>query len=195
MSNWLMFKCITRRWYEARGGVLRDRFEDVMTRLEMLDQQVNMICALTLSSAYRALDRRCGPISNISNNARKSLAKRVMKEAKADMALCRGRGYGLYLLGALLEAETLPGEDAAFVRQNLEMMLQIASQVSEYVKGACASRYEERDILVQSMIRIARSLGATTAREAAEVAQGRPLTDNEWIERSDMWERNWTAIY
>jgi hypothetical protein len=37
-------------------------------------------------------------------------------------------------------------------------------------------------------------LGATSARQVAEITAGRPLSDEEWTEFGPRWERAWVAI-
>jgi hypothetical protein len=47
------------------------------------------------------------------------------------------------------------------------------------------------DLICQAMVLAARNLGAKTPREAAEISQGRELSDPEWQQHRATWERNW----
>ena len=50
---------------------------------------------------------------------------------------------------------------------------------------------EEPDALARHLIQAGRSIGAKNAREAMEIALGRPSTDEEWECHRETWERNW----
>jgi hypothetical protein len=49
----------------------------------------------------------------------------------------------------------------------------------------------EREELLDKMIAAGKFLRAKTAREAAEMAKGRPLTDAEWATHGPAWEARW----
>ncbi len=47
------------------------------------------------------------------------------------------------------------------------------------------------DILVRKAVVAAKLFGANTAREAAEMALRRQLSDEEWAKVREAWERTW----
>jgi hypothetical protein len=49
-----------------------------------------------------------------------------------------------------------------------------------------------QDLVAQQAIQAAKVLGAKSAREAAEITMGRELSDPEWNEYKEPWERNWS---
>lgn len=50
---------------------------------------------------------------------------------------------------------------------------------------------DEREALLDTMIEQGKYLGAKSAREAAEMVMGRPLSDEEWGKHADDWNRRW----
>ena len=50
---------------------------------------------------------------------------------------------------------------------------------------------DDKAALVKTYIAEGKYLGAKNAREAAEMAAGRPLTDEEWAKVGKPWEENW----
>ena len=49
------------------------------------------------------------------------------------------------------------------------------------------------DLICQTMILTAQYLGAKSPREAAEIMQGRALSESEWQNHKSSWERNWNS--
>jgi hypothetical protein len=45
--------------------------------------------------------------------------------------------------------------------------------------------------VVDDIIKSSKKLGAKSAREAAEMTMGRPLTEEEWGRYSKTWQRRW----
>lgn len=52
----------------------------------------------------------------------------------------------------------------------------------------------EKDQIAQLSIHAAKTVGAKTAREAAEITMGRQLSDIEWEKYKETWERNWRLV-
>lgn len=52
----------------------------------------------------------------------------------------------------------------------------------------------QADLLCQHMILAALELRANSAREAAEMAAKRELSDKEWQDVREPWERNWRLL-
>lgn len=194
-----MFKKIRSRWREARGDVLRKEVEDSICRLRAAAADVNARCAETFAIAYQQIIKEYGPLSNVSNDAKRAISKVLLQTAKTSFDLNMGRGYGLALLSAHLEAQTLPGEDAKFVLHVTQNMLDAAlkgldsaSQTTDEETRPYGNRSDRNaDATAQQLIEAGRLLGAKTPREAAEMAVGRELTDEEWERHKEGWQRNW----
>ena len=52
-------------------------------------------------------------------------------------------------------------------------------------------RFPENESAVLLLISAAQGLGATNAREVAEIGAGRALSDDEWRQHGPRWERAW----
>ena len=52
---------------------------------------------------------------------------------------------------------------------------------------------EKQDVVLQKYVAMGRLLGAKSAREAAEMAVGRPMTEKEWMQFQEPWDRNWKS--
>jgi hypothetical protein len=50
---------------------------------------------------------------------------------------------------------------------------------------------DRQDTIGRQAVAAAKALGATNAREAAEIALKRSLTDREWERVREAWERSW----
>jgi len=53
------------------------------------------------------------------------------------------------------------------------------------------ARLDEKAALVKTYIAQGKDLGAKSPREAAEMAAGRPLTEEEWAKVGIPWKENW----
>ena len=54
--------------------------------------------------------------------------------------------------------------------------------------------YPRDEPVVQSLLIILASRRAESARDAAEIANGRKLAEAEWLSYANRWERAWRAI-
>lgn len=52
---------------------------------------------------------------------------------------------------------------------------------------------EEQDATAQAAVAVGRLFGAKSARDAAEMTLGRPMTEEEWMQFQEPWERNWKS--
>jgi len=187
----IMFSSIKNRWREARGDALRKEVEDLVLKLQAADKAVNQRTTITLSEAYKNLESQFGTINNISDSGKVKLAKSLTKSARDVFEYDMGKGYGLLILSAYLESLALPGNDAEYVELLTKQMLEAALLV---VNGADKKSFEgqlEADLVAQRAIGVSKSLGAESAREAAEITGGRKLSDEEWEKYKEVWERNW----
>lgn len=88
-----MFGKIKRTWNEARGSVLRSDLEDLRTRLPRQGEEVVQKCSQTMVDGFRSALDKYGPLSNISNDAKKTIAKQLQEEAKNCYNFNIGRKY------------------------------------------------------------------------------------------------------
>ena len=126
-----MFKGIKNSWNKARADVLRKEVEDIIQRLQTAEEAVNFRSATTLAEAYKNIESQFGLISNVSNNGKKQLAKKLLQDAKITFDFDMGKGIGLAILSAYLESMTLPGDDAKFVESVTFRMIDAALTVAE----------------------------------------------------------------
>jgi hypothetical protein len=89
-----MFERIKSQWREARGEGLWREFGDLVLRLNNLDQEVNLRASLSLAKAYRDLEARHGPFSNISNSGKVHLAKQLRQQAREQFTFDMGTALG-----------------------------------------------------------------------------------------------------
>jgi hypothetical protein len=141
-------------------------------------------CIAVWTTALQEVERSIGPIANISNDGRRKIAARLRSGARSSFELDVGRGYGLFFASAQLEASALPGDDAGVV---LDMTNKLFAEGNEDL-----ARNERK--LLRDAIATARLAGATNAREAAETAMGRTLSEAEWESVRDKWEIGWEHV-
>jgi len=189
-----MFSGIKKRWREARGDTLRVEVEDLVLKLQAADEAVNQRAVITLYEEYKNLESQFGEINNISDSGKVKLAKRLTKSARYVFEYDMGKGYGLLILSAYLESQALPGDDAEYVGLLTRQMLNAALLAVNAAGKEGFEGQSEADQVAQRAIGVSKLLGAESAREAAEITVGRELSDEEWVEYKEVWERNWAEV-
>lgn len=122
-----MFERLNRERNEARGTLLRQEFNDVMLRIESLDEQIAASCTRYMVTGFNRFQENFGPLTNVSNNVKTELANILREEAKNCFDFDMGRGYGTVLLSLFFESSTLPNEDARHVHESLKRFLNEAA--------------------------------------------------------------------
>ncbi len=118
-----MFERLSKEQNEARGTLLIQEYNDVMLRIESLDEQIADSCARCMVAGFSRFQENFGPLTNVSNNVKAELANILREEAKNCFDFDMGRGYGTVLLSLFLESATLPNEDAKYVYKSLKRFL------------------------------------------------------------------------
>ena len=93
-------------------------------------------------------------------------------------------------VGRLFDARSADNIDYAVGLWNTAVSASLYSTKTEYQEGHLQ---EEQDATAQTAIAMARLIGAKSAREAAEITLGHPMTDDEWMKCQEPWERNWKS--
>jgi len=122
-----MFERLNKERNEARGTLLLQEFNDVMFRIESLDEQIAASCARYMVAGFSRFQENFGPLTNVSNDVKTELANILREEAKNCLDSDMGRGYGTVLLSIFLESATLPNEDAKYVHESLKRLLDEAA--------------------------------------------------------------------
>ena len=157
-----MFRKLRTRWQEADGDVLRKEVEDSIFRLQSADKHVNAICVQTMASTYRKIENSYGPLSNVSNKGKLQIAKTLLEQAKNIFDNNMGQGHGLFLLSAYLKAQALPGEDAQFVIQVTQDVLEKAQELTKDGR-----EHPIKEIAIEEYLRI---LGFDITQRGKEIA-------------------------
>ena len=118
-----MFERLSKEQNEVRGTLLIQEYNDVMLRIESLDEQIAASCARCMVAGFSRFQENFGPLTIVSNNVKAELANILREEAKNCFDFDMGRGYGTVLLGLFLESATLPNEDAKYVYESLKRFL------------------------------------------------------------------------
>lgn len=129
-----MFKGLKNRWAEARADVLRKEVEDIIARAQSLDEEVNFYISQHLINALESVERNCGPLKNMSNDGKKTIAKDLSDLAKKSFDLDMGKGYGIFLCSAHIESQVLPGDNARYVQSATQELINIAQTINDQVQ-------------------------------------------------------------
>lgn len=167
-----MFSRLREQWQIARAEVLRQEFEDFATHMLRWSDLEEGQAMSVVSREWEIMNSR-GRLR--STDARRAAVKALRAEMRRTYPINPGRAGGLFVLAAFVEASYLPGENAEFVY----------SCTKEIVLAG------EREIALRSCITSARQLGAKTPREAAEIVNGGPLSDEDWAKVAGRWESAW----
>src|SRR5665213_3484679 len=121
-----MFSGMRDQWRRARATELRKEVEDSIARLARGDDVVNVQCIAAVDDGMRFIGKEYGSLSNVSQDGKRELAKAFQRQARSAFNLNMGKGFGLALLSAHIEAQVLPGDDARLVERLLTEFLGMA---------------------------------------------------------------------
>lgn len=108
-------------WQEARGSILRKRYEGLRSRIDAADIPAKSACFDFIRSKFEPFRRS---YANASSTDRKRILKLVA--TTAHQAFAAGdwpRAFGLAVIMFNLEAGYLPGEDAAVVKAATDVLI------------------------------------------------------------------------
>jgi hypothetical protein len=116
-------------WQEARGNVLRRRYEGLKPRIDAADPAAKSACFGVVKSNFEFLRSRYASASGAER-------KRVLKHASKTMDQLSDAGdwpraLGLTIIMFNLEAHHLPGNDAAILKAATDALIKEACAYPE----------------------------------------------------------------
>jgi hypothetical protein len=116
-------------WQEARGNVLRRRYEGLKSRIDAVDPTAKSACFGVVKSNFEFLSSR---YTSASSAERKRVLKHASKTVRQlSDASDWPRALGLTIIMFNLEARHLPGDDAAALKAATDALIKEASAYSE----------------------------------------------------------------
>lgn len=111
-------------WQEARGTIIRKRYEGLKSRIDAADDPAKSACFGFLKSKFEPFRRS---YANASSADRKRILQFTEKSARQSFdAGDWPRAFGLAIIMFNLEAGHLPGDDAAAVKVATDALIQEA---------------------------------------------------------------------
>lgn len=117
-----------RAWQEARGNRLRAEYEDTCRRVAIMPDLDVLAVRQTLGDLAREFAQTRGHPLEILQEDRGRLARHYERIGKRLYYLDMPRAYGHTIFAAFLEATTLPGSDAAWVKERALETIKAASE-------------------------------------------------------------------
>jgi hypothetical protein len=116
-------------WQEARGNVLRRRYEGLKPRIDAADSAAKSACLGVVKSNFEFLSSRYAKASSAER-------KRILKHASKTVhqlsdASDWPRALGLTIIMFNLEARHLPGDDAAALKVATDALIEEACAYPE----------------------------------------------------------------
>lgn len=111
-----LFAVLRRRWRLARGHRLRLEFEDACRRVSTWPTAAMTEMEDTLTSLAREFAQTRGHPLEIVQEDRVQLARHYQRAGRNLFHSAPPQAYGQFFFSAFLEATTLPGDDASWVR-------------------------------------------------------------------------------
>ena len=186
-----MFSKIKIKWAEARSDALRHEVEDSIAKIQTLDKEVSVNISQYIRCALDSVIKDSGSLTNLSSDGKKIIAKELQLLAKKSFDLNMAKGYGYFLCGSFIEAQALPGNNARAVETIVSGIISLADKLDTDAQENPAVKTKQDKVALEA-IAASKYLGANSAREAAEMSMGRSLSDAEWYQHKEPWERNWS---
>lgn len=140
-----------------------------------------MLCVITFLDTLNTAESHVGPLSNLSSKKKREIAGRLSTIARRKYDGNVGGASGMFLAAAHIEAQGLPGEDAAYALQLTTL----------FHNRALAAAHEaatgEKDV-VDRLLDESKVSRIRVSREVAEATAGRALSDMEWGLYLSRWE-------
>ncbi|WP_435236835.1 hypothetical protein ACR30L_04440 [Psychromonas sp. PT13] len=189
-----MFKRIKERWALSRADALFNEVNDLMVRVNSLDEDIQRNVIIHLLFAYKHVIKETHNVNNISVQGKKEIAKELLKLAQESFDLDMAKGFGVFLCSSYFEALTLPGSKAKMISNIIDGLIESECKNTSSSKRALDDPISHEESVVLKAVVIGLDLGATSAREVAEITMGRNLTDLEWEQYKQPWENGWNKI-
>ena len=106
---------------KVRGNMLREQYDDLKRRIDVLDVEPRSVCFNYIKSTY-------GPVNEGYKLASSADRERILKELRGVSrrlwsAGNRPQALALGVLMLNIESQLTPGDDAAFVKQATEALI------------------------------------------------------------------------
>ena len=129
---------IGQLWQEARGNVMRKRWERLKRRIDTAEHSAKMAC-------FKYINWRVDPLSNRYASSSSADRKRIRRQAtKVWNQLAEAGDWpsalGLGVMILNMETRYLPGDDAAFVNRASNALIEEARSVSSSVSSVRMNR-------------------------------------------------------
>ncbi|MBE0455379.1 MAG: hypothetical protein IBX58_17120 [Roseovarius sp.] len=123
-----MFGRIRNQWKEARADVVRKSVEDILSRYNGYGwyERYELISAFDYTK--RDLEIEHGAISEWPQETQSALGKQLLEAAKKGFRTAPYGASGMALLSMYLDSHTIPGENAARLRMEIEAWHRRAAQ-------------------------------------------------------------------
>ena len=114
-----MFQAIRDHWKQSRDDVLQKEAADVLARYQRLDgqQRYELVSAFDYTKANTEIEH--GPVTSWTPEFKLAVGNGFVEGARKSWRESPAGANGLALLGLYLEAQTLPGDKASRVVQEI----------------------------------------------------------------------------
>jgi hypothetical protein len=120
---------IVNLWQEARGNVLRKKWDKLKRRIDAADFSAKSACLGYIKTRSESFGRL---YARSSSADKKRICKRVAKESLRFLkAGDWPSACGLYVMMLNIESRYLPGSDAACVKVETDALIEEASAISD----------------------------------------------------------------
>ena len=124
-----MWNAVVNLWREVRAQQLRKEFDDWYVRMQNVSPDFHLRTVRQIGSMYHGLESQLGSLDDVSVAGRRKIARQLMRRARSMLAVDQSCGYGWALLAMWLESQSLPGNDAGYVRTMSEQLVRAALEV------------------------------------------------------------------
>lgn len=128
-----MFKLIRESWKSARAYELRKEYDNSMSHISGLSEDVVAMLVSSLALEYNELIEEHGNLNNLSADYKKKLSKKYLNQAKKIYDQNMSQGFVFAHLGMYLEAQTIKDENAKYVVDMSTEMIEAALKVLESI--------------------------------------------------------------
>jgi hypothetical protein len=123
-----MFGRIKNQWKEARADVVRKSVEDILKRYNGYGWYERYELLSAFDYTKRDLEVEHGAISEWRQETQSALVKQLFGAAKKGFESAPYGASGMALLSMYIDSHTIPGENAARLRSEIEAWHRVAAQ-------------------------------------------------------------------
>jgi hypothetical protein len=119
------YEGVLNLWQEARGKVLRTRYDGIMSRMDTADPIAKSACLGVLRSNFEFLSGRYAKGSSADRKQVLEHASKIMNQLSDEGDWPRALGLTIIMFN--LQARDLPGDDAAVVKAATDALIKEAN--------------------------------------------------------------------